>query len=455
MADFDLLLSDGLIVYPGRGSAPGSVGVRDGTIAAILAPGESAKARRTIKCEGRWIMPGVIDAHAHFGFGVPDQDFVTESRFAAMGGTTTVLSFWRTKDFLAKFPDELARSKTQSFVDYGYHFGITEHAHVGMLEESVKRFGISSYKLYLMYKGSFGLSKGFTEIDDGLLFAAMEQVARLPGTVLSVHCENTEVIPYLRDKVMRAGLEGLPAWDAQSPDFLEAENVHRACYFGRITGCPINIVHLSSKEALDEVRRHLVVPGRPAIHVETCPHYLHFTRDAACGELAKVNPPVRVQKDQDAMWQGILDGIVDTIGSDHVARKRETKMGGIWKATAGFPGTGMILPVLLHEGHKRRGIGPEVLAAVASRNVARLYHLHRKGDIVAGYDADFAIVDPTLTRKVDPAVLESHSDYSPYEGEALTGWPVATVLRGKVIMEDGKLSGEAGQGQYQERRPNA
>lgn len=455
MNDFDLLLADGLIVYPGRGCERGSVGVRDGRIAAILAPDETARAKRVIKCEGRWIMPGVIDAHVHFGFGVPDQDFVTESRFAALGGTTTVLSFYRSKDMLQKFPDELARSEKQSFVDYGYHFGLTEHAHVGMLAEGLKRHGVSSYKLYLMYKGSFGLSKGFTEIDDGLLFAAMEQVAKLPGAVLSVHCENTEVIPHLREKVMHAGLEGLPAWDAQSPDFLEAENVHRACYFGGITGCPINIVHLSSAEALNEVRRHLVVPGRPAIHVETCPHYLHFTRESACGELAKVNPPVRVKKDQDAMWQGILDGVVDTIGSDHVARKRETKAGGIWKATAGFPGTGMILPVLLHQGHKLRGIGPEVLAAVSSRNVARLYNLKGKGDIVVGYDADFAIVDPSLTRVVDPKAMESYSDYSPYEGESLTGWPVATVLRGKVIMEDGRLAGEAGQGKYQPRHPQS
>ena len=249
MNEFDLLLRDGLIVYPARGTAGGSIGVRDGRIAAVLAPGENARAHRVIDCAGRWIMPGAIDAHTHYGFGVPDDDFRTETRFAAMGGTTMALSFFRSKDLLSQFPAELARSRTQSFVDFSYHFGITEHAHVAMLPRCMEDFGVSSYKLYLMYKGSAGLAKGFTEIDDSLLFAAMEQVARMPGAVLSVHCENTEVVPFLRQKAMEAGLQGLRAWDAQSPDFLEAENVHRACYFARITGCPINIVHLSSRAA--------------------------------------------------------------------------------------------------------------------------------------------------------------------------------------------------------------
>lgn len=452
MSKFDLVLKNGLIVFPGRGVAEGSIGVRGSKIAAIAQTGELMEGSEEIDCRGRWIMPGAIDAHTHFGFGVPEDDFRTESRFAAHGGTTMVLSFYRTKNFLEKFPDELAKSKKLSFVDYSYHFGLTEHAQIKTLARCLKDYGVSSYKLYLMYKGSFGLSKGFTEIDDSLLFSAMEQVAKMPGAVLSIHCENTEVIPYLREKVVEAGLEGLPAWDAQSPDYLEAENVHRACYFGKITGCPINIVHLSSAAALQEVRRHLVDRG-PAIHVETCPHYLALTKNSACGELAKVNPPPRAEKDQDALWAGIVDGIVDTIGSDHVARKRVTKEGGIWQASAGFPGTGMILPVLINEGYHRRNVPIETISAVTSANVARLYNIKGKGEMMVGYDADFAIVDPDRETVVDPDKLESYSDYSPYEGEKLKGWPVATVLRGRVVMRDGSLIGEAGQGQFHRRDP--
>lgn len=453
MTKVDLMLANGLIVYPGRGVEPGSVGIVDGKIAVILREGEVADAKEVIDCRDRWIMPGAIDPHTHFGFGIPEEDFLTETRSAAIGGTTTAISFYRTKDFLADFPKELERSRRQSFVDYSYHFGLTEHAQLQMLVPSVQRFGISSYKLYLMYKGAFGLSKGFTEIDDGLLFAAMEQVARMPGAVLSVHCENTEIIPYLRQRAVDEGIEGLAGWDAQSPDFLEAENVHRVCYFGRITNCPINIVHLSSAEALGEVRRHLAKAGTP-IHVETCPHYLRLTRDSDCGDLGKINPPLRSDRDRDALWQGILDGIVDTVGSDHVARKRETKEGGIWKASAGFPGTGTILPVLIDEGYHRRGVPIETIASVTSANVARLYNLHRKGDVRVGFDADFAIVDPQRVKRVNPATLESYSDYSPYEGMELKGWPVATVLRGQIVMHEGTLHGTAGQGQYCPRKPN-
>lgn len=454
MTKFDLLLSNGLIVFPGSGVAAGSIGIVDGRIAAILRSGEAAESREVLDCRGRWIMPGAIDPHTHFGFGDPEEDFRTETRAAAVGGTTTAISFFRTKNLIGGFAAELDRSKTRAFVDYSYHFGLTEHAHVSMLKKAVEQYGISSYKLYLMYKGAFGLSKGFTEIDDGLMFAAMEEVASIPGAVLSIHCENTEVIPYLRQRVVDDGVGGLAGWDAQSPDFLEAENVHRACYFGRITRCPINIVHLSSAEALGEVRRHLAVAGGPPIHVETCPHYLRLTRDAECGELGKINPPLRTARDQDALWQGIVDGIVDTVGSDHVARKRVTKEGGIWKASAGFPGTGTILPVLIDEGYHRRGVAIETIAAVTSSNVARLYNLHNKGEIRVGFDADLAVVDPHLCKRVDASWLESYSDYSPYEGMDLTGWPIATVLRGKIVMQDGRLLGDPGQGQFHPRRPD-
>src|SRR5690606_22057239 len=143
------------------------------------------------------------------------------------------------------------------------------------------------------------------------------------GAVLGVHCENVEVIPYLREPLRAAGRSDLAAWDEQSPDFLEAENVHRACYFAAKTNCPVNIVHLSSREALDEVRRHRAARAAP-IYVETGPHYLHLTRDVETGVLGKVNPPLRSAGDVDAMWEGVLDGAVTTVASDHVPRKRET-----------------------------------------------------------------------------------------------------------------------------------
>lgn len=440
----DLFLKNGLLVHPDQGVAPGSIGIKDGKIAVLCAPGERFDAAAEIDCGGRWIMPGVIDPHVHFGFGSPETDFFTESRSAALGGATFVISFYRTKDFRDGFDAQREKAESQSLIDFGFHLGLTSDLHVQTLAECYQRFGVSSYKMYLMYKGAAGLSKGFTEIDDGLLYAAMRETAKLPGAVLGVHCENVEVIPYLREPLRAEGRSDLGAWDDQSPDFLEAENVHRTCYFAAKTNCPVNIVHLSSREALDEVRRHRSY-RKAQIAVETGPHYLHLTRDAASGVLAKVNPPLRSQSDVDAMWEGVLDGAVTTIASDHVPRKRATKQ-EIWSSTNGFPGVGMILPIMIHAGYHERGVPIERLSAVMSKNAAKAYNVPSKGALMVGQDADIAVVDPDLEKTVDAATLGSFADYSPWEGQSIRGWPVMTIARGRIVAKDGEIVSAAAEG---------
>ena len=433
----DLLLKNALLVLPDVGVVPGSVGVMDGKIAAVLAPSATMPADQTIDCEGRWLMPGLVDGHVHFGFGDPATDWRTESRSAALGGVTTVLSFHRSNDFRESVAPWLKRAAEQSIVDYGLHLGLTSRLHVETLAELSKQYGVLSYKMYLMFKGAAGLSKGFTEIDDGLLYSAMEAVAAVPGAVLGVHCENVEVIPVLRDRLRRAGRNDAAVWDDQSPDFLEAENVHRVCYFAARTRCPVNMVHLSSREALEEVRRHKR-DHRASISVETCPQYLSLTKHTAAGVLGKVNPPLRSQTDIDAMWEGVLDGTVTTIGTDHVPRKRETKQ-EIWSSTNGFPGVATMLPVLINEGVHKRSVPIERIAQLVTANPARQYQLKSKGQIAVGYDADLVVVDPSLEQVVDPARLESFSDYSPYEGTTLKGWPVRTFVRGREVMRNGAI----------------
>jgi len=438
----DLLLTNARLVLPGVGVSPGSVAVDEqGRIAAVLAPGVTLPAQRVVDCGERWLMPGLIDSHVHFGFGDPQTDWATESRSAALGGVTTALSFHRSADFREGFEPVLKRAESQSLIDFGFHFGLTSRLHVDTLAECSQRFGITSYKLYLMYKGAAGMSKGFTEIDDGLLFAALQAVRQIDGGILGVHCENVEVIPVLRDRLRREGRSDAAVWDDQSPDFLEAENVHRVCYFASKTGCPVNIVHLSSREALEVVRDHRRKHRTP-VYVETCPHYLSLTRDTEVGVLGKVNPPLRRQADVDAMWEGVLDGTITAIGTDHVPRKRETKR-EIWSSTNGFPGVATMLPVLLHEGVHRRGVPIERIAQLVSAQPASLYRLPTKGQIAVGRDADLVLVDPELERVVDPAGLGSFADYSPYEGQTLKGWPVRTFVRGREVMRDGVIDAAA------------
>ena len=338
------------------------------------------------------------------------------------------------------------RAERQSCIDFGLHFGLTSQLHVDTLDEVARRFGVTSFKLYLMYKGAAGAAKGFTEIDDALLYTALKATAAIPGAVMGVHCENVEVIPALRPALKAAGRNDLKAWNEQSPGFLEAENVFRVCYFAEQTGTPVNIVHMSSGESLEIVRYLRQKPSRragPPIYVETCSHYLVVDDQWPAGILAKVNPPVRGKADIEALWEGVFDGSVTTIGSDHVARKRETKDKDIWGASAGFPGSGLLLPLLLHEGYHRRGLPLDRIVELTSANAAKIYNMPSKGGIAVGKDADLLVVDPDLERTVDHAVSESFSDYSPYQGMALKGWPVRTLVRGRTVMLDGRITDEA------------
>lgn len=439
---FDLLLAGGEIVFPGVGVRTGSIAVKDGRIAALLAPGEQASAKEVIDCRGKWVMPGLIDPHTHIGFGSNETDFETESRSAAIGGVTGMMTFHRSNDLRQSTGPWKERGESQSLIDFGFHFGVTSKLHIETLPDCAERFGVTSIKVYLMYKGASGAAKGFTEIDDGLLYRALLQGARIKGGVVGVHCENVEVIPVFREPLKDAGRNDLPVWDEQSPGFLEAENVFRVIYFGEKAGCPVNIVHMSSAESLEIVRR-AKRPGRAPIHVETCSHYLALTSQSPIGFLGKVNPPLRSAADVEALWEGVRDGTISTIGSDHVPRKRETKGPDIWKASAGFPGIGTLLPVLIHEGVHKRGLPIEQIAAATSANVARLYSIPNKGGIAVGMDADLVVVDPDKEIVIDPATQESFSDYSPYEGMRFKGAPVRTILRGRVIASDGAVDAAA------------
>lgn len=450
---FDLTLTNGLIVFPGEGVRPGTLGIKDGKIATILPASERPRSTRCFDCSDRWIFPGLIDPHTHIGFGDKENDWTTESQAAALGGVTGVMSFWRSESLTESTPSWKAAALERSHIDFGFHFGVTSISHIEELACAAKVHGVTSIKVYLMYKGATGAAKGFTEVDDHLLFAALAAGSKLPGGVVGVHCENTEVIPFFRGPLKAAGRDDLVAWDEQSPGFLETENVFRVCYFGEKANCPVNIVHMSAVGSLDLVRQ-LRHKNRPPIHVETCIHYLSLTRETPIGNLGKVNPPLRSQADVDGLWQGVASGEIFTIGSDHVPRKKSTKGPTIWEASAGFPGIGQILPILVEEGYFRRDIPLEILAAATSRNVAELYHLSNKGRIASGYDADLVIFDPAGTTVIDVKASPSFSDYSPYEGKSCRGRVTHTFLRGHPLVEGGELSlGHGPTGEYLHRKP--
>lgn len=447
---FDLVLRNGRLVVPERGETEGTVAIADGRIAAVLESGATPPAREVIDVRGRVVLPGVIDPHTHVTLGPPDGWF-TETRAAALAGITTVLDFQLlSSSYLEAYPRIREEADRRACVDYGLHFCPSVEAHLDELDRWVEELGVSSFKFYMNFRGDEGAYLGVAGADDGYLWDLCQRVARHERAMLCVHTENIEIAKRLEARLIAEGREGLDAWAASRPPVVEAEHVRRAALFGRESGCPIYVVHMSSAAALREVRHARTEGAR--IHAETCPQYLTHTMDTPLGLLAKCNPPLRSRQDVEALWEGLADGSIDAIGSDHVPRPRSAKAGTTWKASRGTPVLSMIVPVLLHEGVHRRGLPLLRVAEITSYNPARLFNLYpRKGTIQVGGDADLTVVDLDLEREVTWQALQSFADYSIYDGQRLRGWPVLTLSRGRIVARDGQFLGRPGMGRYLRR----
>ena len=242
---------------------------------------------------------------------------------------------------------------------------------------------------------------------------------------------------------------GSPASPLAGRRSSKLEAVRRVAFLAGRAGCPLYVVHVTSREGIDFVataRR-----AGQAIYAETEPHYLTETLDSPAGNLAKVIPPIRQAVDRDALWAALATGGVDAIGSDHVSARRERKQGSVWDAQLAFPGIATILPVLFSEGVNAGRIPLSRVVAVTSTNPARIFGLERKGALLPGRDADFVVIDLELERTVDAGMLGSVSDFSIYEGRTLRGWPVLTVSRGEVVVRDGEVVGSEGHGRFLRR----
>jgi dihydropyrimidinase len=443
----DLLVVNGRVIVPEVGEIHADVGIADGRIAALLDSERRPSAREVLDVGGKVVLPGVIDPHTHVTLGPPDGWF-TETRAAAVAGITTVLDFQLlSSSYVDAFPRTRAEADARACIDYGLHFCPSIEAHLDELDTWVKDLGVSSFKFYMNFRGNEGAYLGVTGADDGYFWELCQRVARHERALLCVHTENIEIAWRLQARLEAEGREGLVAVGAARPPITEAENVHRAGFFSRESGCPVYIVHMSSAAALREVK---LARGQGArVHAETCPQYLAHTEDSPLGLLAKSNPPLRTWADVDALWAGLIDGSIDTVGSDHVPRPRSAKTGTTWKASRGTPTLSMIVPVLLDEGVRRRGMSLTRMAELTSATPARLFNLYpRKGTIQVGSDADLTIVDLDLEREVRWEDLQSYADYTLWEGRRLRGWPVATISRGRVIARDGQFVGDAGHGRY-------
>jgi dihydropyrimidinase len=445
----EFVLRGGSLVDAASDGTPVDLLIRDGKIAAHLAPGTPVDASVPVKsAKGLHVFPGLIDAHVHFGFGEKITEYETETIYAAQGGFTTVLGYFLNNEGYADvFQREQGYAKTRAHVDYAFHFSTANEDHIKELADYVKTYGVTSFKYFMNFKGEEGRYLGLDGTDDGYFYDLLKTAAALGDVKVVCHTENIEIVNRIRSRIQAGGGSTLKDWSMAKPAFTEAESSVRAMYFAEQLGAQIYIPHISTRLALNEVRKWR--DRYDKIYVETCPHYLTHTEDSDLGGMGKANPPFRSADDVAAMWEGLRDGSIDVVASDHCPRKRATKDKPLWLASQGFPGTATILPVLLNEGYHKGRLSLRRIAEVLTSAPARIFNVApAKGSLAIGSDADITLVDINQARVVNPAELGSYSDYSLYEGQTLKGWPVQTIVRGETVMADGKITGQPGYGNY-------
>jgi dihydropyrimidinase len=450
----DLLLRECRVVRPDGSITEGSVLIDDGRIAGIEtgSGAESAGARTVIEVGGRHVLPGLIDTHFHVGFHSRERDFETETAAAALGGVTTVCRYYR---HLGAYEETLARDielgDRTSHTDFVVHLGLLTDQQLRGLPRWVEDWGIRSFKMYTCYKDDEGAALGIRGQDDGFLLDAFEALAEIGDVVANVHCENQEIIARagVAERRSPLGTTDLARWSAARPPVAEAEAIRRVAFLAREAGAELFVPHVSGDAALLAVA-DAKKSGQP-IAAETCPHYLALDTDAPIGVLAKINPPIRPAADAAHLWEGLRDGLLDVVGSDHGTTMRDSKRpGDPFGSAPGFQGVGTILPVLLDHGIDRGRITIGTIARMQAR-AAEVFRIPGRGRIEPGADSDLVVVDLDRERRVDAAMLGGASDFSVLEGQVLRGWPAMTFLRGRLIAADGKLVGFPGQGGYVRR----
>lgn len=462
----DLVISGGTIVTADR-IFVGDVVVRDGRIAAVSeadvsgevsagaalgggtgGPGDGVSGR-VIDASGMYVLPGLVDVHVHFrdpGM-TRKEDFATGTAAAALGGVTTVLDMPNTSPPVsssARFQDKTAAVAGRAYVDYGLYGVINEH-NLGELA-GMAEAGAAAFKLFL------GPTTGDIRAPGRGRLMEVFEIVRDLGLPLVVHAEDRDVIEYWERRIAeRAGEEhGEPraldcdyaAFLASRPRFGEAAATQTVCLLAAMTDTPVHIAHVSIAEAVAVIRQAKAA-GAP-VSAETCPPYLTMTA-ADCrrlGPLSKILPPIRHSADQDALWRGLHDGVIDIIATDHAPHEPAVKDGPSWmEAAGGMIGVQTMLLQLLGEVHRGR-MSLHDLVRWTSRGPAQRFGLaDRKGDVRVGLDADLVIVDPRRATTVTAEFLQSRSKNSPLMGTTLRGAVVHTILRGHVVVRDGRLTG--------------
>jgi dihydropyrimidinase len=385
-------------------------------------------------------------------------DFASATKAAAFGGNTFVMPYClqaKGQPLREALKDYHALAEQNCHVDHSFHLIISDPTEnvLGQELPALVADGYTSLKIFMTY-ADLALSD----------FQILEvlSVARESGALVQVHAENYDAIRFLADRLERAG-QTAPYFHGKSrPIVVEREATHRAISLAELIDVPIVVVHVSNREAMEEIRR--AQRRGLKIYGETCPQYLVLTEDDLKGlgmEGAKYvcSPPPRDHASQLACWEGLQQGVFSLFSSDHCPFRYDDEAGKLtpngrtsfrWIPN-GIPGIETRLPILFSEGVSKGRITLNQFVALTASNHARTYGLAGKGSIAIGYDADIAIWDPKRTATLAQVNLHHGADYTPYEGLEITGWPITTILRGRFVVRDGKLVGGKSDGRYVSR----
>lgn len=458
---FDLIITNGEVVLP-EYRARLDVGIRGEKIAALATPGSlGAKAPRVINARGLYLFPGGIDPHTHIQMeisGPPKPGFDVNSIAAAYGGTTTLIDFAQVpenKGAEESIDKRASEAAGKLAIDLALHVRFPSYTLAQAKKASPAiRYGVPSF-------GEISLDdRRIKPAEDSFLLAFFQELARFGG-VAGMHAENASLTTYFTGKLLGEGKKGVRYFSESRPNIAEEESVRRTIYLAEKTGAAVYFFHLSARESIEAVASARK-KGLP-VYCETCPHYLAFndsayrqTQDKAIRFIRF--PPIKSAADQAALWQGVIDGTIDCIGTDHVSaflwEKREQSLG---KSFHEMPG-GMAqvenrLPFLFSEAVAAGKISAGRLVDIVSTKVAKIFGLYpRKGTIAPGSDADIVLFDPKARKKITSSELHMGMDYSIYEGWTFTGSVVMTLSRGKVIIEDGKYLGSLTDGRFLKRK---
>lgn len=458
--EYDLVVRGGRVVT-GAELMDCDIGIAGGRIAAL---GTALKGVRTLDAGGLLVMPGGVDTHCHIeqvdGDVTNEETFITASESAFAGGTTSVICFAsQTRGRpIRETLEPYRRSAAKAMLDYSFHQIITDPTDAVVNEElpAIVASGIRSLKVFLTYDR--------VHLTDRQYLRVLAAARRL-GALVTVHCENYDAIGWRTAALLADGKTDAHYHAWSRPTIVEREATHRAIALAELVDQPIQIFHVSCDDAAEEIARAqargLKVWG------ETCPQYFvlgakDMERPGMEGKKFICSPAPRDAAESTKLWQRVRRDVLDVVSSDHSGhsvagphgKARNGPEANFRDVPNGIPGLAARLPLMFSEGVAKGRIDLNHFVRLVAANPARLMGLYpRKGTIAIGSDADLVLWDPGRKVTITNAMMQHAIDYTPYEGMEVTGWPVATLSRGEMVMRDGKVQAEPGRGRFLPRGP--